>query len=78
MKMDVIYEKIKPNRRIEIPEEMMKRLGLKVGEEIELRVVDRKVLIRPSRSIVDELTGIIKVDPKIVDEVVENEDFYEF
>lgn len=77
--MDVIYEKIGPNRRIEIPEEMMNRLGLKVGEDVELRVVDRKVLIKPSRSIVDELTGIIKVeDSKVVDEVVENEEFYEF
>jgi len=76
--MDVIYEKIKPNGDIHLPKSVLANLGLKVGEEVELRVMGRKVLIEPSRSVVDELSGIIKVDSRIVDEIIENEEFYEF
>jgi len=74
----IIHERIKPNGDIHLPKSVLANLGLKVGEEVELRVMGRKVLIEPSRSVVDELSGIIKVDSRIVDEIIENEEFYEF
>ena len=72
--MDVIYEKIKPGGEIEIPEEIMKRLHLKVGEEVALSVTDRKLLIKPAKSIVDEITGAIEIDPKIGKRIIEDEE----
>lgn len=38
---------------------------------------DTKVLIRIERAIVDEMTGIVRAKKEIIDEVVENEEFYE-
>lgn len=70
----IIHEKIKPDGDIHIPKSILADLGLRVGEEIELKVVDRKVLIEPSRSIVDELTGIIKIDPKLAEEIIEDKE----
>jgi len=70
----IIHERIKPNGGIHIPKSVLAELGLKVGEEIELRVVDRKLLIEPSRSIVDELSGIIKIDSKLAEEIIEDKE----
>jgi len=75
--MDPIFERIKPNGDIELPKQIMKTLHLKVGEKVELRVRDREVLIKPARSVVEELTGIVKADSDVVDEVIENEEYYD-
>ncbi len=76
--MDVIYEKIKPNRKIEIPKEIMERLHLKVGEEIALSVTNRKLLIKPARSVIDEVVGTAKLeDAKLIDKIIEDTEFRE-
>ncbi|MCS4542285.1 MAG: DUF104 domain-containing protein [Euryarchaeota archaeon] len=46
-------------------------VDLKENEEIEIEIKRKK-------SVVDELAGLIKAKPEIVDEVVENEELYEF
>jgi predicted DNA-binding antitoxin AbrB/MazE fold protein len=38
---------------------------------------DTKVLIRIERDVVEEMTGIVRAKKDIIDEVVENEEFYE-
>jgi len=38
---------------------------------------DTKVMIRIERDIVEEMTGIVKAKKDIVDDVVENEEYYE-
>lgn len=74
--MDVIYEKIKPNRNIEIPEEIMKKLHLKIGEKVELRVEDKRLMIHLHKDPIDELTGSISLkDTKLIDEIIESEDW---
>jgi len=76
--MDVIYEKIKPGGEIEIPEEIMKRLHLKVGEEVALSVTDRKLLIKPAKSVIDEVVGTAKLkDAKLIDKIIEETEFRE-
>lgn len=76
--MDIIYEKIKPDRKIEIPEEIMKRLHLKVGEEVALSVTDRKLLIKPAKSVIDEVVGTAKLkDAKLIDKIIEETEFRE-
>jgi len=72
--MDPIFERIKPNGDIELPKQIMKTLHLKVGEEVELRVKDRKVLIKPRRSIVDEMAGAIKLDQKTAEEIIDSKE----
>jgi len=73
----IIHERIKPNGGIHIPKSVLAELGLKVGEEIELRVVDRKLLIEPMKMGVDELSGSLRIDSKLVDELVEKEELFE-
>lgn len=74
--MDVIYEKIKPNRKVEIPEEILKRLHLGVGEEIEFMVEDKRLIIQLHKDPIDELTGSISLkDIKLIDEIIESEDW---
>ncbi len=75
IRMDVIYEKIKPNRNIEIPEEIMKKLHLRVGEEVELRVVDRKVLIESTKDPIESLRGMIKLDDKTIKQIIKSPEF---
>ncbi len=60
-----------------MPKSVLAELGLKVGEEIELRVVDRKLLIEPMKMGVDELSGSLRIDSKLVDELVEKEELFE-
>lgn len=38
---------------------------------------DTKVMIRIERDIVEEMTGIVRAKKDIVDDVVENEEYYE-
>lgn len=55
--MEVAHTKIKKKGEIEIPEQILKKLGLKAGEEVELKLEERGILVKPSKSFVDELTG---------------------
>jgi len=73
----IIHERIKPNGDIHLPDSILTSLGLDVGEEIELRVIDQKVLIEPMRMETDELSGSLKLDQKLVDELVEREELFE-
>lgn len=69
--MEAIIQK---DRRIELPEPMLKKLGLKVGDTIVIRDEDDKLSIRPKQSVVDELRGAIKVDDEDkIDEIVSAE-----
>ncbi len=45
-------------------------------EEVELEE-DTKVVIRIERDIVEEMTGIVRAKKDVVDDVVENEEYYE-
>ncbi len=76
--MEVVHAKIKKKGEIEIPANILKKIGLKVGEEVELKLGEGGILVKPTKSVVDELTGLIKAKSKLVDEVVENEELYEF
>lgn len=73
----IIHERIKPSGDIHIPKSILSDLGLRVGEEIELRVVDRKVLIEPMKMGVDELSGSLRIDSKLIDELIEKEELFE-
>jgi bifunctional DNA-binding transcriptional regulator/antitoxin component of YhaV-PrlF toxin-antitoxin module len=69
--MEVIIQK---DGMIELPESMMRKLGLKVGDKIIVKDEDDELSIRPKRSIVDELRGSIKVgDKDKIDEIISAE-----
>lgn len=72
--MDPIFERIKPGGEIELPKEIMKSLHLKVGGQVELMLKDRTVLIKPKRSIVDEITGVIELDQKTAEEIIDSKE----
>jgi len=73
----IIHERIKPNGDIHLPDSVLTSVGLNIGEEVEVRVKDRKVLIEPMRMESDELGGSLKINPKLVDELVEKEELFE-
>jgi len=69
--MEVIIQK---DRKIELPEPMLKKLGLKIGDTIVVKEEDDKLSIRPKQSVVDELRGSIKVEDRDkIDEIVSAE-----
>jgi len=72
--MDPTFERIKPGGEIELPKGMMDSLHLKVGEEVELRLKGKGVLIKPRRSIVDETSGVVKIDSKLAEEIIEDKE----
>jgi bifunctional DNA-binding transcriptional regulator/antitoxin component of YhaV-PrlF toxin-antitoxin module len=69
--MELIIQK---DRKIELPEPMLKKLGLKVGDTIVVKDENDRLSIRPKQSVVDELRGAIKVaDNDMIDETVSAE-----
>jgi len=71
--MRIVKEKIQENGEIRIPKEIVKNLKLKPGEEVELRVENNKVIVESRKGERMKL----KIDRKIVDQLVENEELFE-
>lgn len=76
--MEVAHIKIKSCGDITIPKGILEMLGIKGGDELEVKVAEQGILIKPTKSVVDSLTGLIKVKRETVDEVMENEELYDF
>jgi len=70
--MEVIT--IQPNNKIEIPETLLKSIGIKIGENVRIEVRNRELVIKPTKTIVDEITGAIKIDQKIAEKIIESEE----
>lgn len=68
--MEVVINK---GRHIEIPEYIMKKLGLKIGEKVTIKEKATSIEIAPSRLVADRLRGSIKSDKKKIDEIIDFE-----
>ena len=68
-----IKEKIRENGDFHIPEAIMEKLKLKSGEEVTLRIEGNRLIVEPEKKERKKL----KIRSNIVDELVENEDFFE-
>lgn len=68
--MEVVINK---GRYIEIPEYIMKKLGLKIGERVTIKEKAASIEITPSRLVTDSLRGSIKSDKKKIDEIIKAE-----
>lgn len=73
--MDVIHEKI-TDKKIKIPENILEILGLKSGEDIEMRVVGRTLVIEPVKDPIDKLTGILEVKDPDIKRLIESDEWY--
>lgn len=71
--MRIVKEKVQKNGEIRIPKEIIKDLKLKPGEEVELRVENNKLIVESRKGERMKL----KIDQKIVDQLVENEELFE-
>jgi len=71
--MRIVKEKVQKNGEIRIPKEIIKDLKLKPGEEVELRVENNKLIVKSQKG---ERTQL-KINRKIVDQLVENEELFE-
>jgi len=77
MKLKPYFEKLGPKGEIKIPNDYLKTLGLYPGEEVELRLAGRRVLIqplnggrtKPARSVVEKLYGALKLDQELIEEI---------
>lgn len=68
--MDVVIRK---GGIIELPQKILERYGLKVGEKILLKERNNYLMISPKRAISDELRGSIKANKNKIDEIVSAE-----
>ena len=74
--MQTLAEKIGQNGEIKLPQPALEALGVKIGEEVILAIKDRAVLIKSAQSLTAKITDSIKLnDPKLIEEVVESEEW---
>jgi bifunctional DNA-binding transcriptional regulator/antitoxin component of YhaV-PrlF toxin-antitoxin module len=74
--MQTLAEKIGQNGEIKLPQPALEALGVKIGEEVILAIKDRAVLIKSAQSLTATITDSIKLnDPKLIEEVVESEEW---
>jgi len=48
---------------------------VKIGEKIEIRIMDKKVLIEPSKDPIKSLRGLVKLDKETTKKIIESPDF---
>jgi len=81
-------DKIGRNGEIKIPGDYLKTLGLCPGEEVELRLEDRHLLVEPKKkgrslkeagpkSPLKQLTGILEIDDPDVEKLIADEAWYD-
>jgi len=69
------YKYIDSEGKVAIPKKILSATGLKEGEKVRLRVVDRKVMLESAK--IRNISGALKVSEKIIDELVEKEELFE-
>jgi len=54
----------------------LEALGVKIGEEIILMIKGREVVIKPAKSIIDEVAGAAELeDTELIDKIIEDTEF---
>ena len=75
-KMEKVVEKIKLGNEIKLSKEALEALGVKIGEEIILMIKGREVVIKPAKSIIDEVAGAAELeDTELIDKIIEDTEF---
>lgn len=64
---------VMPKGEIKLPMEVIDNLGVKIGEELEVKIKGRQVILSPTRSVADELWGSIKCSKEEIKEVLNME-----
>jgi antitoxin component of MazEF toxin-antitoxin module len=70
--MEAVRERIQPGGMIQIPQQLMKSLGLAEGDEISLRTDAAKLVIVPAAP-----RKRVRLNSQIVDALVEHEELFE-
>ena len=66
---------VKKGGIIELPSSILSEINLCEGKRVALSVIGGKLLIKPIKSLTDQLIGSIKLDDqKLIEEIIESED----
>jgi len=61
---------------IELPSSILSEMGLGEGERVALSIRDGEILVKPVKSITEQLTDSIKLDDQeLIEEIIESEDY---
>lgn len=61
---------------LELPSSILSELGLSEGKKVALSVKAGELLIKPVKSITEEITDSIKLDDiNLIDEIIDSEDW---
>jgi antitoxin component of MazEF toxin-antitoxin module len=61
---------------LELPSSILSELGLGKGKKVALSVREGEILIKPVKSITEELTDSIKLDDvNLIEEIIDSEDW---
>ena len=61
---------------IELPSSILSEMGLGEGERVALSIKDGEILVKPVKSITEQLTDSIKLDDQeLIEEIIESEDY---
>ena len=61
---------------IELPSSILSEMGLCEGKRVALSIRDGEILVKPVKSITEQLTDSIKLDDQdLIEEIIESEDY---
>jgi len=61
---------------IELPSSILSEMGLGEGERVALSIRDGEILVKPVKSVTEQLTDSIKLDDQeLIEEIIESEDY---
>jgi antitoxin component of MazEF toxin-antitoxin module len=67
---------IRKGGMLELPSSILSELGLGEGKKVALSVREGEILIKPVKSITEELTDSIKLDDvNLIEEIIDSEDW---
>lgn len=61
---------------IEFPSSILSEIGLSEGKRVALSIKGGEILVKPVKTITEQLTDSIKLDDqKLIEEIIESEDY---
>jgi len=61
---------------IEFPSSILSEIGLSEGKRVALSIIGGEILVKPVKTITEQLTDSIKLDDqKLIEEIIESEDY---
>ncbi|PKP55787.1 MAG: hypothetical protein CVT88_09940 [Candidatus Altiarchaeales archaeon HGW-Altiarchaeales-1] len=73
--MECIIEKIKSDYGVVIPMSLIDALGIRIGEEVKMKVVNKELIVTRNIDPIKNIRGLIKLDKETTNQVIHSPEF---